>query len=144
MRIAVAAAETGHLVFSTLHTIDVASTVSRISDSFPLERQNTIRQELAMALSAALTQILLPAKNGGRMPASELLMVGYGTRQHIRRNTLQHLHQEITLTKRKGSFSLEESLVKLVLEGHIDREEALVCAIHPEDLDILLKSESRG
>jgi twitching motility protein PilT len=144
MRIAVAAAETGHLVFSTLHTIDVASTVSRISDSFPLERQNTIRQELAMALSAALTQTLLPAKNGGRMPASELLMVGYGTRQHIRRNTLQHLHQEITLTKRKGSFSLEESLVRLVVEGHIDREEALVCAIHPEDLDIFLKSESRG
>lgn len=144
MRIAVAAAETGHLVFSTLHTIDVASTVSRISDSFPLERQNTIRQELAMALSAALTQVLLPAKNGGRMPASELLMVGYGTRQHIRRNTLQHLHQEITLTKRKGSFSLEESLVKLVTEGHIDREEALLCAIHPEDLDILLKSETRG
>lgn len=144
MRIAVAAAETGHLVFSTLHTIDVASTVSRISDSFPPERQNTIRQELAMALAAALTQVLLPSKNGGRMPASELLMVGYGTRQHIRRNTLQHLHQEITLTKRKGSFSLEESLVKLVTEGHIDREEALLCAIHPDDLDILLKSETRG
>ena len=48
------------------------------------------------------------------------------------------------MTKRKGSFSLEESLVKLVLEGHIDREEALVCAIHPDDLDIMLKSESRG
>jgi twitching motility protein PilT len=144
MRIAVAAAETGHLVFSTLHTIDVASTVSRISDSFPVERQNTIRQELAMALSAVATQILLPAKGGGRLPAAELLMVGYGARQHIRRNTLQHLHQEITMTKRKGSFSLEESLVKLVLEGHIDREEALVCAIHPDDLDIMLKSESRG
>jgi twitching motility protein PilT len=144
MRIAVAAAETGHLVFSTLHTIDVASTVSRVSDSFPVERQNTIRQELAMALSAVVTQILLPAKAGGRMPASELLMVGYGARQHIRRNTLQHLHQEITLTKRKGSFSLEESLVKLVLDGHIDREEALICAIHPDDLDILLKSETRG
>lgn len=144
MRIAVAAAETGHLVFSTLHTIDVASTVSRIADSFPVERQNTIRQELAMALSAALTQILLPAKAGGRLPAAELLMVGYGARQHIRRNTLQHLHQEITMTKKKGSFSLEESLVKLVVEGHIDREEALVCAIHPDDLEIMLKSETRG
>src|ERR1700690_1881818 len=144
MQIAVAAAETGHLVFSTLHTIDVASTVSRISDSFPVERQNTIRQELAMALSAVATQILLPAKGGGRLPAAELLMVGYGARQHIRRNTLQHLHQEITMTKRKGSFSLEESLVKLVLEGHIDREEALVCSIPPDDLNIMLKSESRG
>ena len=62
MRIAVAAAETGHLVFSTLHTTDVANTISRISDSFPLERQNTIRQELAMALAAVLTQVLLPDK----------------------------------------------------------------------------------
>ena len=59
MQIAVAAAETGHLVLSTIHTMDVASTVARISDSFPLERQNTIRQELAMALTAVLTQILL-------------------------------------------------------------------------------------
>ena len=70
MQIAVAAAETGHLVLSTIHTTDVASTVSRISDSFPVERQNTIRQELAMALTAVLTQILLPCKTGGRMPVA--------------------------------------------------------------------------
>src|ERR1700687_988243 len=144
MRIAVAAAETGHLVLSTLHTTDVANTVSRISDSFPVERQNTIRQELAMALAAVLTQVLLPTRNGGRMPAAELLMLGYGARQHIRRNSLQHLHQEITMTKKKGSFALEESLVQLISKGHIDREEALLCAIHPDDLDILLKTGSRG
>ena len=140
MRIAVAAAETGHLVLSTLHTTDVASTVSRISDSFPLERQNSIRQELAMALAAVHTQILLPKKGGGRIPAAELLLVGYGARHHIRRNALQHLHQEIALTKKKGSFSLEESLLTLVRQGHIEREDALLCAIHPDDLDILLKS----
>lgn len=144
MRIAVAAAETGHLVFSTLHTTDVASTISRISDSFPQERQNTIRQELAMALTAVLTQILLPRNGGGRIPAAELLMVGYGARQHIRRNALQHLHQEITITKKKGSFSLEESLAQLVKHNHIQREDALHCAIHPDDLDILLKAEGRG
>jgi twitching motility protein PilT len=142
MRIAVAAAETGHLVLSTLHTTDVASTVSRIADSFPLERQNSIRQELAMALAAVHTQILLPKKGGGRIPAAELLLVGYGARHHIRRNALQHLHQEIALTKKKGSFSLEESLVNLVRQGHIEREDALLCAIHPDDLDILLKSPS--
>jgi len=140
MRIAVAAAETGHLVLSTLHTTDVASTVSRISDSFPLERQNSIRQELAMALAAVHTQILLPKKGGGRIPAAELLLVGYGARHHIRRNALQHLHQEIALTKKKGSFTLEESLVNLVRQGHIEREDALLCAIHPDDLDILLNS----
>ena len=139
IRIAVTAAETGHLVLSTLHTTDVATTVSRISDSFPLERQNTIRQELAMSLAAVLTQILLPSKRGGRFPASELLMVGYGARQHIRRNALQHLHQEIAITKKKGSFSLEDSLVQLIHGGHIEREDALLCAIHPDDLEILLK-----
>jgi len=144
MRIAVAAAETGHLVLSTLHTIDVATTISRISDSFSDERQNTIRQELAMALTAVLTQILLPSKTGERFPAAELLMIGYGARQHIRRNALQHLHQEITMTKKKGSFALEESLVQLISKGHIDREDALLCAIHPDDLDILLKTGSRG
>jgi twitching motility protein PilT len=143
MQIAVAAAETGHLVLSTIHTTDVASTVSRVSDSFPVERQNTIRQELAMALTAVLTQILLPCKTGGRMPVAELLMMSYGARQHIRHNALQHLHQEITLTKKKGSFSLEESLVKLVGQGFIDREDALLCAIHPDDLEILLKAETQ-
>jgi twitching motility protein PilT len=144
MRIAVSAAETGHLVLSTLHTVDVATTISRISDSFSDERQNTIRQELAMALAAVLTQILLPSKSGERFPAAELLMIGYGARQHIRRNALQHLHQEITMTKKKGSFALEESLVQLISKGHIDREDALLCAIHPDDLDILLKTGSRG
>jgi len=140
MRIAVAAAETGHLVFSTLHTTDVPSTVSRVSDSFPLERQHTIRQELAMALAAVLVQTLLPNKNGGRVPAAELLMVGYGARQHIRRNALQHLHQEITITKNKGSLTLEESLVQLVNQGLVDREEAQMYAVHPDDLNSLLKS----
>ncbi|MGB2644838.1 MAG: PilT/PilU family type 4a pilus ATPase [Candidatus Acidiferrum sp.] len=144
MRIAVSAAETGHLVLSTLHTIDVATTISRISDSFSDERQNTIRQELAMALAAVLTQILLTGKNGERFPAAELLMIGYGARQHIRRNALQHLHQEITMTKKKGSFALEESLVQLISKGRIDREEALLCAIHPDDLDILLNTAGRG
>src|SRR5215471_6109834 len=140
MRIAMSAAETGHLVLSTLHTADVASTVARIVDSFPVERQSAVRQELAMALSAVLTQVLLPSKNGGRMPAAELLMIGYGARHHIRRNSLQHLHQEIPLTKKRGSFTLEESLVNLIHHGHIDRDDALLCAIHPDDLEVLLKS----
>jgi twitching motility protein PilT len=144
MRIAVAAAETGHLVLSTLHTTDVASTIARISDSFPLERQSSIRQELAMAIAAVHTQILLPKKGGGRVPAAELLMVAYGARHHIRRNALQHLHQEIALTKKKGSFTLEECLAHLIHSNQIDREEALLCSIHPDDLDIILKSSAAG
>jgi twitching motility protein PilT len=99
MRIAVAAGETGHLVFSSLHTTDVSSTIARIADSFPSERQNTIRQELAMALAAVLTQTLMPKTGGGVVPAAELLMVSYGARQHVRKNALHHLHQEITITR---------------------------------------------
>ena len=74
------AGETGHLVLSSLHTTDVATTVGRIADSFPLERQNTIRQELAMSLAAVMVQTLLPKVGGGLTPAAELLMVGYGAR----------------------------------------------------------------
>ncbi len=140
MAIAVSAAETGHLVLSTLHTTDVASAISRISDSFPVERQSTIRQELAMAISAVWTQTLLPSRKGGRIPAVELLMVGYGARQHIRHNALQHLNQEITMTKGKGSIAFEESLARLVKDGHLDREDAAEFAVHPDEL----KSRLRG
>jgi twitching motility protein PilT len=140
-RIALSAAETGHLVFTTLHTTDAASTVSRIADSFPQERQHSVRAEMAMALAAMLTQTLIPRRNGGRVPAAELLMVGYGARQHIRKNALQHLHQEITITRKQGSFTLEESLAQLVFQNDLIREEAMTRAIHPEDLDVMLKAK---
>jgi twitching motility protein PilT len=140
-RIALSAAETGHLVFTTLHTTDAASTVSRIADSFPQERQHSVRAEMAMALAAMLTQTLIPRRNGGRVPAAELLMVGYGARQHIRKNALQHLGQEITITRKQGSFTLEESLAQLVFQNDLAREDAMVRALHPEDLDVMLKAK---
>ena len=139
MRIALAAAETGHLVFSTVHTTDVASTVSRVADSFPPERQPTIRQELSMALAAVLTQTLLPRRGGGRVAAAELLVLSYGARQHVRKNALQHLHQEIVLTRKLGSVTLEESLARLVRENLVDPEEARARAAHPEELEGLLR-----
>jgi twitching motility protein PilT len=137
MRIAVAAAETGHLVLSTVHTTDAASTVSRIADSFPAERQNTIRQELAMALAAVMTQTLIPRIGGGIVPAAELLMVGYGARQHIRKNALQHLHQETTITRKAGSFTLEECLARLVREGAVEWQAAHGRAVHVEAFEQL-------
>jgi twitching motility protein PilT len=140
MRIALAAAETGHLVLSTLHTTDVASTVSRVADSFPSERQNTIRQELAMAVAAVMTQTLLPRIGGGIVPAAELLMVSYGARQHIRRNALQHLHQEITITRRNGSFTFEESLARLVKDGLVDWRDAQARAAHVDEFEQLAPS----
>jgi twitching motility protein PilT len=142
MRIALAAGETGHLVFSTVHTSDVASTVSRISDAFPAERQPTIRQELSMALAAVMTQYLLPKVGGGRIPAVELLMVGYGARQHIRKNALQHLHQEMTITRKDGSCTIEECLAQLVRRGVITLDDARARAMHREELDGLLSQRS--
>jgi twitching motility protein PilT len=139
MRIALAAAETGHLVLSSLHTTDIASTIARICDSFPNERQNTIRQELSLALSAVMTQTLIPKVGGGRVPAAELLMVSYGARQHIRKNALQHLHQEMSLTRKQGSLTLEESLGRLVRASLITRADAVAHAQHQEELESILR-----
>lgn len=140
MRIALSAAETGHLVLSSLHTTDIASTIGRICDSFPNERQNTIRQELSLALSAVLTQTLVPRHGGGRVPAVELLMVSYGARQHIRKNALQHLHQEMSLTRKQGSVTLEDSLARLVRAGLITSADAMARAGHPDELESILRT----
>jgi twitching motility protein PilT len=139
MRIALAAGETGHLVLSSIHTTDIASTIGRIADSFPAERQNTIRQELSMALTAVMTQTLLPKLGGGRVAAAELLMISYGARQHIRKNALQHLNQEITISRKQGSFSFEESLARLVRDQIVDRAEAQARALHPDEFEHALR-----
>jgi twitching motility protein PilT len=139
MRIALAAAETGHLVLATVHATDAAAAIARISDGFPVERQNAVRQELAMAVAAVLTQSLVQTRSGSLVPIAELLLVSYGARQHIRKNALQHLNQEITITRKAGSFTLEESLAKLVVGGTLDRGDALVRAAHPEELESLLR-----
>ena len=94
-----------------------------------------------MALAALLTQTLLPRHGGGVVPAAELLMVGYGARQHIRKNALQHLHQEITITRRNGSFTLEESLARLVKEGLVDWRDAHARAAHVEEFEQLCPNE---
>jgi twitching motility protein PilT len=138
MRIALGAAETGHLVFATVHTTDVAAAVSRIADAFPSERQNAVRQELSMALAAIVTQTLVATPARTLVPAAELLLVSYGARQHIRRNALQHLHQEITITRKAGSFTLEESLARLVQQGSLDRKDAVLRAAHPDELESIL------
>ena len=96
-----------------------------------------------MALVAVLTQTLLPRVGGGRVPAAELLIVGFGARQHIRKNQVQHLHQEITITRRHGSFTLEESLARLVHDGLIERREALARTGHTEELEGLLRQRPK-
>ena len=91
-----------------------------------------------MALAAVMTQTLMPKVGGGLVPAAELLIASYGARQHIRKNALQHLHQETTITRRLGSFTLEESLAQLVRQGLVERQDALAKAGHIEELEQLL------
>jgi twitching motility protein PilT len=140
MSIALAAAETGHLVLSTLHSSDTAGAVARLADSFPPERQATVRQEIAMSIAAILSQHLIPRADAkGRVVAVELLLATDGARQHIRKNALHHLHQEIAIGRRVGAISLEQSLAKLVKGGLITPEEARARAPQPEELESYLR-----
>ena len=121
-----------------MHTTDVVAALSRIVDAFPTERQNALRQELALALAAVFTQTLVPSTNGTPIPVAELLMASYGARQHVWKNALQHLHQEITITRNLGSFTLEESLARHVHSGRLDRAEARLRAVHPDEFDSIM------
>ena len=142
------AAETGHLVLSTLHTSDAAQAVHRVVDVFPGVQQAQIRQQLALVLNAIVCQQLVPRADGcGRVPAVEVLLANPAVRQHIRSERVQNLHTEITLGKRNGMLALEESLARLVRAGAISPEEAQIRATYPEELASLLKepgSEDRG
>jgi twitching motility protein PilT len=132
---ALTAAETGHLILSTLHTNDAAQAVHRIVDVFPPGQQTQIRHQLALSLHAIVVQQLVPRADGrGRVPAVELLLATYPVRHHIRSDNLQKLYNEITLGKRSGMMSMEESLSQLALQGIIDLEEARVRASHPDEL----------
>ncbi|MGE5236739.1 MAG: type IV pilus twitching motility protein PilT [Acidobacteriota bacterium] len=142
MAIALTAAETGHLVLSTLHTADAAQAVHRIVDVHPAAQQGQVRQQLALALNAIVCQQLVPRADGaGRVPAVEVLLANPAVRQHIRKERAQNLHNEITLGKRAGMITLEESLARLVRSGAITADEAQVRASYPEELDDLLRGK---
>lgn len=137
---ALTAAETGHLVLSTLHTNDSVQAVHRIVDVFPPAQQAQIRHQLALSLHAIVTQQLVPRIDGrGRVPAVEILLATYPVRHHIRNDQLQKLYNEITLGKRQGLISMEESLADLARLGVIDVEEARMRASHPEEFESRLR-----
>jgi twitching motility protein PilT len=137
---ALTAAETGHLILSTLHTSDVVQAIHRIVDVFPTGQQSQIRQQLALALHAIVFQQLLPRADGaGRIPAVELLLGTYPVRHHIRSQHLQKLYNEITLGKNQGMLSFEDSLATLVKEGKVDPEEARMRSARPDELESLLR-----
>ena len=134
-RAAVTAAETGHLVLATLHTNDVPQTINRILDMFPAEQQGQVRHQLSLALSAIVCQQLVPRKDGaGRAVAVEILVATDSIRAHIRRGSFHQIHTELTLGKRLGMVTMEDSLAALVQAGTISEAEARLRASHPDDL----------
>jgi twitching motility protein PilT len=140
---ALTAAETGHLILSTLHTSDVAQAIHRIIDVFPPGQQTQIKQQLALSLNAIVCQQLVPRSNGsGRAVAVEVLLATYAVRNHIRNEKMQNLITEITLGKRHGMISLEDSLVRLVQQGFITVEDARVRSSRPDELDSLLRGRT--
>lgn len=137
---ALTAAETGHLILSTLHTSDAAQAIHRIVDVFPPAQQTQIKQQLALCLNAIVVQHLVPqSDNKGRAVAVEVLLANTAVRNHIRNEKLQNLATEITLGKRQGMISLEDSLAKLVQDGVITADDARVRTSRPDELESLLR-----
>jgi twitching motility protein PilT len=138
---ALTAAETGHLILSTLHTSDVAQAIHRIVDVFPPGQQTQIRQQLSLSLNAIVVQQLLPASaGGGRAVAVELLLANHAVRNHIRRDKMENLISEITLGKRQGMISLEDSLANLVRQGVITADDAKIRSARPDELQSQLRN----
>jgi len=135
MAAALTAAETGHLVLTSLHTNDAAQTISRILDTFPSGYQSQIRQQLSLALLAVISQQLLPAANGvGRYPAVEILLATAAMRNLIRRGDDHQLRANIETGRGEGMLTMEQSLAELVRAGRVGRETAFAHCSHPEDL----------
>jgi twitching motility protein PilT len=127
---ALTAAETGHLVFSTLHTISAAETVERIIDVFPPHQQNQVRMQLAGSLQGIIAQTLLPTlDDAGRVAALEIMMANPAIRNLIREGKTHQIPSTIQISKKDGMQSLDQSLKDLVMEDKISREDALKKAI---------------
>ncbi|MBI4879155.1 MAG: type IV pilus twitching motility protein PilT [Planctomycetes bacterium] len=131
---AITAAETGHLVFATLHTTGSARTVDRIIDSFPHEQQEQIRAQLAVALLGVISQVLMPRADGkGRVAAFEILVSTPAVENHIRKNETFKIPSVIQTSRKLGMLLLDDHLLELVKKGAITRETALEYCMNRND-----------
>ncbi len=131
---AVTIAETGHLVFSTLHTNSASQSIDRIIDSFPAAQQGQIRIQLASTLKGIVSQRLLPQISGGRVPAVEVLVGNSAVASNIRDGKTHLIDSIIETSQESGMISLEQSLSELVMAGSISLETAKSYALRPDDL----------
>ncbi len=135
---AITAAETGHLVFSTLHTNSASQTIHRIIDSFPPEQQGQISAQLAVSLKGVVSQRLIPARGGGMMPAYEIMTNTFAVSNLIRKNRIHEIDSFIETSSKDGMISLNKCLAKLVAEKKISSENALAYSLNPSALEKML------
>ena len=141
----ITAAETGHLVFSTLHTVNAPQTIERIVDIYPANQQNQIRTMLANTLQAVISQTLFKRiDEPGMIPCTEILLCTSATRNCIRENRIFEIPNIIETSRRVGMQSLDHSIAEIFFRGHIDREEAIIRSSNPIKMEKLLVEENKA
>ncbi len=134
IHLAITAAETGHLVFSTLHTVDAAQTMDRIVDVFPPEQQAQVRTQLSVTLQAVVSQTLIPTLDGtGRIAAFEVMIATPSIRTLVREGKTHSLYMDIQTGGELGMQTLDGSLLNLVKDGKVDYEHALAKCSNPQE-----------
>ena len=135
----ITAAETGHLIFATLHTNDSPQTIDRIIDVFPAHQQNQIRIQLANVLLGVVSQRLIPKIDGGRIPALEIMIKNYAIENLIRENKSYQIDNVIETNAGEGMVSMDKSLVELVKKGLISPDVAVTYSKDSKNFSSLLK-----
>ncbi|MHC4173531.1 MAG: type IV pilus twitching motility protein PilT [Planctomycetota bacterium] len=139
----ITAAETGHLVFSTLHTINAAQTIERIIDIYPADQQNQVRTMLANTLQAVISQTLFRrVDNPGMVPCSEVLLCTSAVRNCIRENRIYEIPNIIETSRRLGMQNLDNSIADMYSKGYIDRDEAVMRSSNPGKMEKTLEPVS--
>ncbi|HEX4131642.1 MAG TPA: type IV pilus twitching motility protein PilT [Pirellulales bacterium] len=141
---AITAAETGHVVFGTLHTTGAQGTVNRIIDVFPTNQQEQIRTQLSTSIIGILSQTLLPKKTGGRVAAYEMLVVTPAIANLIRENKTFRINSAIQTGAKLGMQLLDDHLFKLWRDGLVEKEEVMIKAAMPDDLATRIAKAERG
>jgi len=133
---AITAAETGHLVFSTIHTVNAPQTIERIIDIYPSDQQNQIRSMLANTLQAVISQTLFKRLDQpGMIPGVEIMLCTPAVRNCIRENRIFEIPNVIETSRALGMQTLDSSIKQLYVNGYISREDAIAQAAHPEKLE---------
>jgi twitching motility protein PilT len=135
---AVTAAETGHLIFSTLHTNNAAQTINRIIDSFPATQQDQIRVQIAGSMTGIFSQRLIPRISGGQVPAYELLINNSAVSNLIRERRIHEINTVIETSSQDGMVDMNRSLAELVRAGEITVENAYLNSLNPKTLERMI------